>query len=109
MTDEDEVGGRSLDECEALYRAAISCAGLLFLVLAECCLLCCVRVHCSARERDIDQVLSSSFSSSAMPPRGSVLKIIPYRFLRSGVLSCLGCLGRPTTGGMGCWGMGLLM
>lgn len=107
MAVEDEVWGRPSDECEALYRAAICCAGLLSLALMVGCLLC-VCIQYDERERDMDQVLSSSSSSIATPPRGSWSNMTPYRFLRSGVLSCLGCLERPM-GRMGCWGMGLLI
>ncbi len=59
---------------DALYRAAISCAGLLFLVRTLVCLL--LSILRDERERDIDHVLSSS-SSSSIPCRGSVLKTIP--------------------------------
>ena len=60
MTDEDEVGGRSLDECEALYRAAISCAGLLFRALAPTDPLVLSSLREGRTKPDIDQVLSTS-------------------------------------------------
>lgn len=83
MSDEEEgpPPGRSSPEWDwdALYRATISCAGLLFLfrVRPLGCLLLSMRRD--ARERDMDHVLSaSSASSSASDPRkGSVLKTIP--------------------------------
>ena len=82
MVVEDALNGSS-PECEARYRAAISCAGLLFLDLAFAGGREWRRLCMRERERDMDQVLSSSSSScpppaaSTMPCSGSVLKTTP--------------------------------
>ena len=70
-----EAGDPSM--CDALYRAAISCAGLLFLALEPVIPLLLSSALDDRVKPDIDQVLSASSLSSNAPRNGSVSNTLP--------------------------------